>query len=186
MFHCLGNVLFTNISIEQIHSFTNPTFLIYPKQDGTIFLQWNFTNKKNIHYYKIYRDNGILSKLNYTIHLLITIPTMFSYGNNIYESMFTDHFIELNTIYTYQVIGYDLNQIILDKTILKIGEVDSKREYNNITLFIAFPRSNGIHLSWKLKSTSLAKFILIYNGINSISNINNKQLIGNYSYWTRK
>ncbi|CAF1367846.1 unnamed protein product [Adineta steineri] len=181
MFNCLGNVLFTNISIEQIHSFTNPTFLIYPKQDGTIFLQWNFTNKKNIHYYKIYRDNGILSKLNYTIHLLITIPTMFSYGNNIYESMFTDHFIELNTIYTYQVIGYDLNQIILDKTILKIGEVDSKREYNNITLFIAFPRSNGIHLSWKLKSTSLAKFILIYNGINSISNINNKQLIGNYS-----
>ncbi|CAF1453954.1 unnamed protein product, partial [Adineta steineri] len=46
MFNCLGNVLFTNISIEQIHSFTNPTFLIYPKQDGTIFLQWNFTNNK--------------------------------------------------------------------------------------------------------------------------------------------
>ncbi|CAF4592283.1 unnamed protein product [Rotaria sp. Silwood2] len=171
-----------NISVEQVDFWKNATFFVSPRQDGTMFIQWNFENNRiNIASYDIYRGKGILSALNDT-HLLVTIPTMYSYGKNIYESMYTDHSVHLDTIYTYQVVARDSNKKIIDQTILIIGQADLGKEYHNITILIAFPRTNGIHLSWRLKARNAAKYVTLYNGINSISKISNSetQLLGRY------
>lgn len=182
MYNCIGQVLMTNISVEQVDSWKNTTFFVLPKHDGTIFLQWKFQNSgHNTAHYDIYRGNGILSVLNDT-DLLVSIPTMYSYGNNIYECMYTDHFVHVDTIYTYQVIARYSNKSIIDQTILLIGQSDIVEGYHDITTFIAFPRSNGIHLSWKLKARSSAKYIILYNGIDHISKINDStdHMLGRY------
>jgi hypothetical protein len=182
MNNCMGKVLMANFSVEQVDSWENATFFVSPKQDGTIFIQWNLANNgTDVTRYDIYRGKGVLSVLN-DIHLLVTIPTMPSYGKNIYESMYTDHSVRLNTIYTYQVVARDSNRKIIDQTILIIGQADLGEEYYDITTLIAFPRKNGIHLSWRLKARSTVKYIILYNGIDSIFNIGSSgaQLLGTY------
>ncbi|CAF3137917.1 unnamed protein product [Rotaria socialis] len=182
MYNSMGVVLMANISIEQVDVWKNATFFVSPRQDGTIFIQWNLENHGNtVANYDIYRSKGILSTLDDT-HLLVTIPTMSSYGKNIYESMYTDHFVHLDTIYTYQVVARHSNRTIIDRTILIIGQADLGEDYYNITTLIALPRINGIHLSWKLRSKSTANKIILYNGIDSVFKINNSraQLVGIY------
>jgi hypothetical protein len=182
MYNCIGKVIMTNFSVEQVDSWENDTFFVFPRQDGTIFIQWNLANNGiGVARYDIYRSNGILSALSDT-HLMVTIPTMSSYGKNIYESMYTDHSVRLDTVYTYQVLARDLNGIIIDQTKLAIGQADSGEGYHDITTLIAFPRRNGIHLSWRLRARSTAKHVFLYNGIDSISNIGQKKarLLGRY------
>ena len=182
MYNCMGKVLLANFSIEQVDFWKNATFFVIPRQDGTIFIQWDFTNNGiGIARYDIYRGKGILSALNDT-HRLVTIPTMSSYGKNIYESMYRDHSVRLNTIYTYQVIARDSNRRIIDQTTLTIGQADSGKGYHDITTMIAFPRTDGIHLSWKLKAGNAAKHVILYNGIDRLSHIvsSKAQFLGRY------
>ncbi|CAF1012313.1 unnamed protein product [Rotaria sp. Silwood1] len=182
MYNFMGKVLMANISLEQVDVWKNATFFVSPRPDGTIFIQWNFEhNGIDVANYDIYRGKGILSVLNYT-HLLVTIPTMSSYGKNIYESMYTDHSVHLDTIYTYQVVARHSNSTIIDQTTFILGQADVGQEYHDITTLIAFPRTNGIHLSWKLKARSASKHVTLYNGINSITKISNNeaQLLGRY------
>jgi hypothetical protein len=182
MYNCMGNILMANFSIEQVDSWKNATFFVSPQQDGTIFIQWNLANNgRNVARYDIYRGEGILSVLNDTHHL-VTIPTMSSYGQNIYESMYKDHSVRLDTIYTYQVVARDSNRKILDQTVLAIGQADLGEGYHDTTILIALPRTNNIHLSWKLKAKSIAKYLTLYNGIDSISDIGNSktQFLGRY------
>ena len=182
MYICMGHVSMANFSIEQVDSWKNVTFFVSPQQDGTIFIQWNLANNRtDVARYDIYRGNGILSALNDT-YLLVTIPTEFSYGKNIYESMYTDHYVYLDTIYTYQVVARDANRTIIDQTILAIAQADLGEEYHDITILIALPRISSIHLSWKFRAKSTAKHITLYNGIDTVDNIgkNNAHLLGKY------
>jgi hypothetical protein len=183
MYNCMGKVLMANFSVEQVDSWENATFFVSPRQDGTIFIQWNLANNGiGVAHYEIYRGKGRLSALNDT-HLMVTIPTMSSYGKNIYESMYTDHSVRLNTIYTYQVVARDSNRTIIDQTTLTIGQADLGEGYHDTTTLIAFPRIDGIHISWRLKARSVAKHIILYNGIDSISKIGSSraQRLGTYS-----
>ncbi|CAF3681060.1 unnamed protein product [Rotaria sordida] len=68
-------------------------------------------------------------------------------------------------------------------TMSLIGQADLGEGYHNISTLIALPRTNGIHLSWKLKASSASKHVTLYNGIDSISKISNDeaQLLGRYS-----
>ncbi|CAF4266337.1 unnamed protein product, partial [Rotaria magnacalcarata] len=182
MYNSVGAVLMTNISIEQVDVWKNATFFVSLRQDGTIFIQWSLENHNNsVASYDIYRGKGILSTLD-DIILLVTIRTMFSYRKNIYESMYTDHSVHLNAIYTYQVIARPSNGALIDRTILIIGQTDLVEDYYNITALIALPRTNGIHLSWKLRAKSTANTVTLYNSIDSVSKINNSraQLLGTY------
>ncbi|CAF4617783.1 unnamed protein product [Rotaria sp. Silwood2] len=65
---------------------------------------------------------------------------------------------------------------------LMIGQAELGVEYHNITTLILFPRTNGIHLRWKLRARSAAKYVTLYNGINSISKLDKDetQLLGKY------
>jgi len=96
--------------------------------------------------------------------------------------MYTDHSVRLDTIYTYQVVARNLNRTIVDQTTLSIGQADSRKGYHDITTLIAFPRRNGIHLSWRLKAKTKAKYVILYNGIDTILNIVKReaQLLGRY------
>jgi hypothetical protein len=182
MHNCMGKILMTNFSVEQVDSWENETFFVSPRQDGTIFIQWNLSNNGiGVARYDIYRGKGILSELN-DIHLMVSIPTMSSYGKNIYESMYTDYSVRLNTVYTYRVLARDANGRIIDRTKLAIGQADVGEGYHDITTLIAFPRRNGIHLSWRLRAKSTAEYVRLYNGIDSISNIdrNEARLLGRY------
>ncbi len=182
MYNCMGRVRMANFSLEQVDSWENGTFFVSPRSDGTMFIQWNLANNgMNVAHYDIYRGVGVLPTLNDT-HLIVTIPTMSSYGTNIYESMYTDHSVRLNTIYTYQVMARDANEMIIDQTTLTIGQADLAVGYHDLTILIAFPRRNGIHLSWRLKARSTAKHVFIYNGIDSVSNIDRTEndLLGIY------
>jgi len=179
----MGKVLMANFSVEQVDSWENATFFVSPRHDGTIFIQWNLANNgTSVARYDIYRGKGRLSALNAS-HLMVTIPTMSSYGKNIYESMYTDHSVRLNTIYTYQVVARDSNRTIIDQTTLTIGQADLGEGYHDTTTIIAFPRIDGIHISWRLKPRSAAKHVILYNGIDSISNIGSSraQRLGTYS-----
>ena len=182
MFNCMGRVLVANFSLEQVDSWENGTFFVSPRSDGTMFIQWNLANNETgVARYDIYRGTGVLSALNDT-HLIATVPTMTSYGKNIYESMYTDHSVRLNTIYTYQVMALGINGMIIDQTAAIIGQADLALGYHDITILIAFPRRNGVHLSWRLKARSTAKHVFLYNGIDSISNIDRaeSELLGIY------
>ncbi|CAF4363111.1 unnamed protein product, partial [Rotaria magnacalcarata] len=79
--------------------------------------------------------------------------------------MYTDHSVHLNTIYTYQVVARHSNGALIDRTILIIGQTDLVEDYYNITALIALPRTNGIHLSWKLRAKSTANTVTLYNSI---------------------
>ncbi|CAF0779187.1 unnamed protein product [Adineta ricciae] len=180
----VGTILLANISIEQAnHWWNSANFFVSPRSDGTLFIRWNFTNNtKQIAFYEIYRGKEILSTLN-TSHLLVTIPVIPTYGKNIYESMYTDHTVHLSTIYTYQVIARYLNRSIVAQTELIIGQADLTENYYTITTLIALPRVDGIHLSWQLDGRSTAKYIVLYNGIDHISDVNSTsaQILGVYA-----
>ncbi|UJR32440.1 hypothetical protein I4U23_019902 [Adineta vaga] len=183
MNRCLGKVLLANMSIEQIDHWNDVNFFVSPRSDGTLFIRWNFTNNKtHIAHYDVYRSKGISTGLDST-HLLVSIPVMSTYGKNIYESMYTDHIVQLNTIYTYQVIARNSNRTILDQTRLAIGQSDLIEDYYDITTLIAFLRINSIHLNWRLRARSTAKYISLYNGIDNISNIHSThaRLLGTYA-----
>ena len=182
MNRCLGKILIANLSLEQIDSWTKETFVISPRSDASLFIQWTFNIEKrtSIDRYDIYRSTSILSKLNYSTNLLVTIPTMNIYGKNIYESMYTDYTVRLNQIYTYQVIARDSHGKVIDQTSLKIGQPDQGFDYYNATILLAFRRPDGIHLSWKLSAETQANSIILYHGIDTIEDIDKHDRVHQY------
>ncbi|UJR34414.1 hypothetical protein I4U23_021821 [Adineta vaga] len=183
LYNSYGTIFLTNVSVEQIDiPKLPPTFIVKPTIDGVLQLKWNFTtNGLNISNYTIYRSEGIVSTLN-SSNFFVSFPSQLNYGFNVYESNYIDNAVCLNKVYTYQVLAFGDNGTILDKTNLQIGQAILLNNYQNVSILIALKRTNDIHLSWKLQSTSKATNVTIYNGINQILNIrsNNAQLIGTY------
>lgn len=182
MYRCQGKALLTNFSVEQVDSLANTTFSIKPSTNGTLELSWKLGNHgMNISRYVIYRDAGVLSALNDS-NFLVTFPSQAAYGINIYESSFTDYFVQFNQVYTYQVLAMHSDGTVLDHTDLRTGEAFLQNNYQSISILLAFPRANGIHLSWRLKANSTARNITLYNGFDHISNLASgaTQLIGTY------
>ena len=174
MNRCMGEVFIANLSLQQADLWTNETFFVVPRSDGTIFLQWDLAHyETHAARYEIYRGRGVFPSLD-DMHLLITIPTSRWYGKNIYESMYTDHSTRLETIYTYRIVACDVHGTIIDQTSSKIGQADLVDDYYNITTLIAFLKPDGVHLCWRLKARTTAKFVLIYDSHNDT------RLLGTY------